>query len=272
VFVLSGTSAGLDLNPFNWFITFHNFRDEFGASLAVGDFNGDSHPDLAIGEPTGGGFVWVRYSSSTGLPTNIFSGTDNGDQLWDLRTLGTNSSSDDRFGAALAAGDFNGDGKFDLAVGVPLRDVGGFKDAGEVRVIYGSASTGLGTSVRTPQIIHGLTSIQLGANFGASLTAWNFGRNECGPLSCIPQLQLKTADLAIGIPHQIVDGLSDAGAVNVQYGSVANNGLSANGAAAITASSIGLGAQQGGRSRRRIVLVVMHCMGESRRTPRSALW
>jgi hypothetical protein len=38
----------------------------------------------------------------------------------------------------LVAGDFNRDGKDDLAIGVPLEDLGNIRDAGAVNVIYGS--------------------------------------------------------------------------------------------------------------------------------------
>ncbi len=43
----------------------------------------------------------------------------------------------DQFGAVLAAGDYNGDGFFDLAVGAPAEDVGTTGDAGAVTVLFG---------------------------------------------------------------------------------------------------------------------------------------
>lgn len=45
-----------------------------------------------------------------------------------------------RFGAALAAGDFNGDGRTDLAVGSPERSVSGLADAGVVALFQGSTT------------------------------------------------------------------------------------------------------------------------------------
>jgi hypothetical protein len=45
----------------------------------------------------------------------------------------------DRFGLALAAGDFNDDLYVDLAVGIPREDVGLKVDAGAIHVLYGSA-------------------------------------------------------------------------------------------------------------------------------------
>ena len=55
------------------------------------------------------------------------------------------NESGDQFGTTLAAGDFNGDGRADLAIGVPLEDVvvngvsyiADVLDAGEVDIIYG---------------------------------------------------------------------------------------------------------------------------------------
>jgi hypothetical protein len=46
----------------------------------------------------------------------------------------------DRLGSAVAAGDYNGDGYDDLAVGVAGEDIGA-SDAGGVNVIYGSPTT-----------------------------------------------------------------------------------------------------------------------------------
>jgi len=46
----------------------------------------------------------------------------------------------DLFGAALASGDFNGNGYDDLAIGVPYEDVDSATDAGTVTVLYGSSS------------------------------------------------------------------------------------------------------------------------------------
>jgi len=58
---------------------------------------------------------------------------------------------DDAFGAALAKGDFNGDMRFDVAVGVPDEAVGGATLAGAVNVLYGSHGglTGAGSQLFT---------------------------------------------------------------------------------------------------------------------------
>src|SRR3954451_17410064 len=58
----------------------------------------------------------------------------------------------DRFGAALASGDFNGDGADDLATGIPFDDgIFGFEkpDVGAVIVRYGTPKTGFPPGLAT---------------------------------------------------------------------------------------------------------------------------
>src|SRR5262249_52556135 len=117
-------------------------------SVAIGDFNGDSKPDLAVANaasvPTvsvllgkgDGTFGTVTYSTQTGFdPYSVVIADFNGDTKPDLAVAnyGTNTASvllgngDGSFGihtdfgtgsypASVAIGDLNGDGKFDLAV------------------------------------------------------------------------------------------------------------------------------------------------------------
>ena len=61
----------------------------------------------------------------------------------------------DHFGHSLGAGDFNGDGFWDLVIAVPSEDVSAGAsvqtDAGAVAVLYGSAA-GLGFTVMGDQL------------------------------------------------------------------------------------------------------------------------
>ncbi len=114
--------------------------DNFGRGLAAGHFNSDGFEDLAIGahrEDVGGiqdaGRVNVIYGGPDGLAAR-------GDQIWgqDSDGIAEQSEEEDRFGFALAAGDFNDDGPEDLAIGVFGEDVGEIQNAGAVNVIYGA--------------------------------------------------------------------------------------------------------------------------------------
>jgi hypothetical protein len=114
---------------------------EFGIALAAGDFNGDGHADLAIGAPgetvnsaANAGIVYAVYGSAAGLSVA-------GNQYWTQESLnlGSVSKTGDQFGAALAVGDFNGDGMADLAIGVPGKPIGSSAGAGAVDVLYGSS-------------------------------------------------------------------------------------------------------------------------------------
>ncbi len=178
--------------------------DRFGETLAAGDFNRDGYADLAVGVPgesfgsiAEAGAVNVLYGSSSGLRGG-------GNQFWRQGKTGILDGVEpgDRFGAALAAGDFDGDGFDDLAVGVPGEKVGGHEAAGMVHVLFGSAA-GLTTRDR---VVHrnsnGIQGVAApGDEFGAAVAAGHFDADGFD-------------DLAIGIPG----AASDAGRTSVLYG------------------------------------------------------
>ncbi len=185
---------------------------QFGTALAGGDFNHDGYLDLAIGVPgetvntaTNAGVVTILFGSSSGY-------TGANSTYWIQPYLGTaTAETSDRFGAALASGDFNGDGYDDLAVGVPGQDIGGVESAGVVNVIYNAAS---GTDTDQWQVVFQGYEIQDVPeevdNFGSVLTTGDFDGDSYD-------------DLAIGVPNEdIVVGATtyvDAGAVQIVYGS-----------------------------------------------------
>jgi hypothetical protein len=94
------------------------------SSEIYGDFNGDGFDDLAIGIPgedvgplSSTGAVEIIYGDKNGLDPRV------GDQfLTALSITGDPEIAlpDDGFGSSLAAGDFNGDGRDDLAIRAPF--------------------------------------------------------------------------------------------------------------------------------------------------------
>ena len=78
------------------------------------------------------GIVHALYGSQNGLTTQrnqIWSQTDSSDATPDPN---------DRFGNSLSSGDFNGDGRDDLAIGVTGETVSGADYAGVVHIFYGT--------------------------------------------------------------------------------------------------------------------------------------
>jgi hypothetical protein len=192
--------------------------DNFGENTAVGNFNGDAFDDLAIGvegESVSGnvaaGAVHVLYGSATGLTsTNSQYFTQDTGSVEDAAEAG------DEFGARLAAGDFNGDGRDDLVIAAVHESIGTVANAGAVHIIYGSASGLSATTIADQLWSQDTTNVEDAAEtgdvFGARLAVGRFNNDT-------------RDDLAIGVPGESVGVATAAGAVNVIYGSA--SGLSA---------------------------------------------
>ncbi|GAA3182628.1 MULTISPECIES: FG-GAP and VCBS repeat-containing protein [Streptomyces] len=140
----------------------------------MGDFNGDGRADLAWREAPGGviegpwgdsGTVKVRYGTDSGLGsrTDTFTQATPG-------VPGANEEGD-VFGASLTAGDTDGDGRDELAVGVPGEAVGTKKQAGSVVLLKGSDKGLTGTgAVAFSQDSPGVPGVaEAGDMFGAGV-------------------------------------------------------------------------------------------------------
>jgi hypothetical protein len=207
--------------------------DHFSLALTAGDFNGAVNPntglridDLAIGTPgdagtvANAGAVYILFGNSSGL-------TVAGAQRLTQASLGGTDETGANFGAALAADDFNGDGRADLAIGAPNATVNGIANAGAVYAVYGSAG-GLsvaGNQYWTQDSLNNGSASQAGDNFGAALAVGDFNSEGF-------------ADLAIGTPGKTIGTAAGAGAVDVMYGSF--NGLTTIGDQFWSESSFGL--------------------------------
>ncbi len=177
-----------------------------GETVAFGDFDGDGFSDLAIGLPgtlRDGGSVLVLRGTASGL-------TADARQRWHQDSpgiLGTVADGN-RFGDALATGDFNQDGFDDLVVGIP----GEANGAGAVSVLYGgSAGLSAAGDDRWHQDVTGIGGVREADNaYGSAVATGDLNGDGFD-------------DLAIGIPGD----RNTAGAIGVLFGS--ENGLVAAG-------------------------------------------
>jgi hypothetical protein len=219
--------------------------DQFGGALAAGDFNGDAKDDLAVGAPSKG----VKrsdgnYDDRAGTVTVIYGATPDGlraypgalvvAQQWHQNSVDDGSEIEDavepgdRFGSALAAGDFDNDGSDDLAVAAPSESIGSTTLAGAINVIYGDASEGLDAS--GDELFHQDRSgidddAEHGDFFGRGLSAWNFGNGD-------------EDDLAVGVPSETAPVFL-GGLVHAIYGDD-SSGLTSSGSQLWTQDSEGV--------------------------------
>ncbi|OEV29118.1 integrin-like protein [Streptomyces nanshensis] len=159
-------------------------------ALAAGDFDGDGHDDLALGEcreiadeniddPCGpeelaeGGAVHTHYGSSAGGSFGSRAQTLNQD------TAGVPGVAEDgdRFGAALAVADVNRDGRDDLIAGAPGEAIGSRAGAGAAWLLRGGAqglldADNAAASVTWNQDTAGVPGVaEAGDTFGAAVAS-----------------------------------------------------------------------------------------------------
>ncbi len=135
------------------------FGDGFSEVMAAGDFNADGKTDLAVGTPLANiyaGYVYIFYNND-GIAATTTAAADvtiAGEQVNDM------------FGMAIASGDFNYDGKTDLAVTEGYHD----SNRGAVHVFYNDGSYTAEASTSDLMI----TGQNTGDYFGTALVAGDF--------------------------------------------------------------------------------------------------
>ena len=194
------------------------YASEEAAALAGDarcDFSNDGLPDSVTGIPgrtvngkKGAGAIMVRYQFA-GLEFPVM-----------YESAGLTPGTGNHYGAALACGDFNGDGNTDLAIGAP--GYGG--DAGAVVVMYSDGNELTTTAAFTQDTAKGGYNVpgvkEAGDLFGWSLAAGDFNNDG-------------EDDLAIGVPGEDV---TISGKAYTNFGSVVV--LNGSGASGITANGV----------------------------------
>ena len=170
-----------------------------------------SVPGESVGTIAGAGAANVIYGTGARLSAT-------GNQLWtqDSPEVRDSPEAGDGFAATLTAGDFNGDQRDDLAVGVPREDVGTVIDAGVLNTIYG-AGAGLASagSQLFSQDSSGIADTSEDRDlFAGSLTSADFNGDG-------------SADLAASARSEDVRMVANSGQVTAIYGSA--QGLTATG-------------------------------------------
>ncbi len=198
-----GSPSGLVLDTAWSFAAPPSSSGAFGDTLAsAGDVNRDGFGDLLVTDssygayPQNGGAAWLFLGGVDGLSAT---------PAWQVQE----TQSGARFGyAAISAGDVNGDGYSDLAIGAHLYDQsGGITDEGRVDIFFGGAN---GPSSTASQVFMNLTTTR----YGETLAAGDLNGDGF-------------FDLVIGSPFA-ESSMTNEGLVWIRYGSAAGLGPASN--------------------------------------------
>jgi hypothetical protein len=181
-------------------------------AIAGGDLNGDGMDDLILSDKVNNEFrVLLGKAQKWPAAIDLETGTDVA--LW--HSQDTNLYSTNYFPLygqeeipGVAAGDLNGDGIDDLAVGVPNETVGGLTNAGRVYVVYGGAGFVNGAEIAVDQ------------QANVVLTGGCLKDKAGGPLAIGRLNGDGVGDLVIGQPRsqRCTTNSTDLGRVQVVFG------------------------------------------------------
>ncbi|QOV37583.1 FG-GAP repeat protein [Streptomyces ferrugineus] len=205
--------------------------DSFGQSVASCDFDSNGYADLAVSVPLeavgtteGAGLLSVHYGSSGGIynsPSEVFTE--------DTTGYPGSVAKDEILAHSLAAGDVNGDGYCDLAVGQPLDSADGASNAGTVKIMLGTSS-GLNAAdtVQIDQTTANVPGVpEAEDRFGEQLAVADVNGDGVGDL------------ISATIGEQI-SGSSDRGSLHILYGPI-KSGAPASGGYVDSGNVTGIG-------------------------------
>lgn len=174
-------------------------NENFGRTIASGDFDGDGVDDLVI---TGGQPQRMRILLGNGWTVGA---------TFAIKFTSTTVETPS-YNGAVAVGDFDNDGRDEIALGNPSYSPSGFPSQGSV-AIMDRASNGTWSTQAT---------IRLGTSGYAGTPAAQDGLGRA--MASADFDDDGYADLAIGAPGKLVGGAEGAGAVLIVYGSASGLG------------------------------------------------
>ncbi|KUJ67153.1 hypothetical protein ACZ90_30410 [Streptomyces albus subsp. albus] len=194
------------------------------ATATVGDFDHDGKGDLATRVVPGGVLENLPYDAGT---VKIYYGAADGPSKTRTTTItqdtagvpGTGEKGD-QFGARLDAGDVNGDGYAELAVGVPFEGVGNKAAAGSVVLLKGARGGLRGTGAQAfDQDTRGIPgAVEANDRFGGAVRLLDVTKDGKAELAVsAPQ---ENATGAIWSLRGTATGLTATGSVSMTPGSV----------------------------------------------------